>query len=209
MIPQLNFNHRFKVDIPHRSFWHEGYVDPADEVNFYTDGSKTEEGVGSAVFFKDLHLNLSYRLPDQCSIFQAEIIAIYKAAKSALSSQTAGKTICIFVYSQAALKALNLNQIKSKTTMDCFQTLQLLGANSRVRLCWVPGHSDVTGNEIADSLAREGSALCSSNAEDVPLPISVAYKRTLSRMYTTAEETWAQTSSCRITKVMWGSSNFN
>ena len=95
MLPELNFNHRFKVDIPDRSFWHEGYADPADEVNFYTDGSKTEEGVGAAVFCKDL--NLSYRLPDQSSIFQAEIIAIYKAAKTALNSQTVGKTINIFV----------------------------------------------------------------------------------------------------------------
>ena len=82
--------------------------------------TRTEEGVGATVFCKDLNLNLSYRLPDQSSIFQAEIIAIYKAAKTALNSQKAVKTINIFVDSQAALKAFNSNQIKSKTTMDCF-----------------------------------------------------------------------------------------
>ena len=120
MLLQLNFNHRFKVDIPDRSFWHEGYVDPANEVSFYTHGSKTEKRVGAAVFCKDLNLNLFYRLLDQSSIFQAKIVAIHKAAKSALNSQTAGKTINIFVDFQAALKALNSNQIKSKTTINCF-----------------------------------------------------------------------------------------
>lgn len=61
--------------------------------------------------------------------------------------------------SQAALKALMSYQIKSKTVWGCIQTLNKLGAHNVVHIKWVPGHSGIEGNEIADKLAGIGSSV--------------------------------------------------
>ena len=39
------------------------------------------------------------------------------------------------------------------------QALNDISARQAVELYWVPGHAGVRGNEIADELARDGSAL--------------------------------------------------
>ena len=72
----------------------------------------------------------------------------------------------IYVDSQAALKALNSFTIKSMTVLDCRNVLEK--AKSFVKLCWVPGHCNISGNESADELARRGSA-----SEDLEIETSV------------------------------------
>ena len=59
-------------------------------------GSKTEETVGAAVYWEDLNLIVSFRLPNEFSIFQADIKAIDIETASAPTNQTADKTIYIF-----------------------------------------------------------------------------------------------------------------
>ena len=60
---------------------------------------------------------------------------------------------------------------------------------------------------IADSLVRGGATLCISNAEDVSLPIGVAYKTMLLRMYTIVEDQSSRTTFFRTTKIKWRSYN--
>ena len=42
---------------------------------------------------------------------------------------------------------------------QCQKALNDISARHVVELYWVPGHAGVRGNEIADGLARSGSAL--------------------------------------------------
>jgi len=58
--------------------WKTGW-DQTQHLNIYTDGSKLEGGVGAGLYCTDPELRLSYKLPNDCSIFQAEVFAIRKA----------------------------------------------------------------------------------------------------------------------------------
>jgi ribonuclease HI len=54
--------------------------------------------------------------------------------------------------------------------------MSLVKANS-VTLIWVPGHANVQGNENADELAREGSAMDFVGPEPA-LPLSLSWVKT-------------------------------
>jgi len=54
--------------------------DQTQHLNIYTDGSKMEGIVGAGLYCTDPEIKLSYKLPSDCSIFQAEIFAIRKSA---------------------------------------------------------------------------------------------------------------------------------
>jgi ribonuclease HI len=60
--------------------------------------------------------------------------------------------------SQAALKALKAIRTTSLLVYQCQKALNDISALHAVGLYWVPGHAGVRGNEIADGLARCGSA---------------------------------------------------
>jgi ribonuclease HI len=60
--------------------------------------------------------------------------------------------------SKAALKALHAVRT-SPLVHQCQKVLNDISARHVVGLYWVPGHAGVRGNEIADELARGGSAL--------------------------------------------------
>ena len=49
-----------------------------DSVAVYTDGSKTDDGVGASAVFPDI--TMSHTLPPYLSVFSAEVIAIFMTA---------------------------------------------------------------------------------------------------------------------------------
>ncbi|XP_029173397.1 uncharacterized protein LOC114942243 [Nylanderia fulva] len=60
--------------------------------------------------------------------------------------------------SRAALLALAGTTTESYLVWDCMLALEELCGTNKVTLVWVPGHQGIPGNEIADSLAREGAS---------------------------------------------------
>lgn len=44
----------------------------------------------------------------------------------------------------------------SKLTIECLSSINKLTRKNAVHITWVPGHSDIKGNEKADELARKG-----------------------------------------------------
>lgn len=74
----------------------------------FTDSSKSNQGVGISIIFENSNSNTTYRLPNECSIFSAEAIAILKAIEKIITSDHTD-----FLILSDSLSAIN--SIKNKT----------------------------------------------------------------------------------------------
>jgi len=92
-------------------------------------------------------------------VFQTEIYAILQCACENIRRAYKNKRILIFSDSQAALKALSSPKLTSGLVAECLDALSVLASMNEVTLKWVPGHCGILGNEEADKLARQASAM--------------------------------------------------
>ena len=133
------------------------------EYNIYTDGSKTSNGVGAGfvMYHKKTRIHTeSISLPDSTTVFQAEIIAIYKAMLFTIGYCRSNKVsyLKILCDSQAAIRALDSHNVRSLTvlkTIDAMNSVAELTISTRLE--WVKAHIGIEGNEEADKAAKEGA----------------------------------------------------
>lgn len=151
-----NFDQPFQIQIWSREEWHEVPKFGQDELIWYTDGSKTDEGVGSGVYGP--RTNLYRSLGKTPSVFQSEIYAIEMCLDLIKQRGYNKKVIKILSDSRAALMALGSYEIKSQIVLCCLNKLIELSKINKITLLWVPGHRGIEGNERADALARKGSS---------------------------------------------------
>ncbi|XP_073841439.1 uncharacterized protein [Musca autumnalis] len=177
-------------------------IPPLDGIEVYTNGSKMENGTGAGVYSDILNLQLSFKLNKKCSVFQAEIFAIKKAAE--LIKNIKGDIdgpVTIYVDSQAALKSLMSYSIKSAVVLDSIKVLSDL--KSAVTLCWVPGHCKIIGNDMADELARRGSEPQYIIIENSVKPPLCYFMRLLEQGYRNkASQIWQNEPGCRVSKAI-------
>jgi len=126
-------------------------------VNIYTDGSKPNSQTGGGVFSPELDIKVSFRLPDHCSGFHTEVMAIQEAMTHLDTSEHHDTDIYIFSDSQAALGALDFYTTNSATISECRKSLNEMATRLRIYLIWVPGRRNIEGICIADELARQGT----------------------------------------------------
>jgi hypothetical protein len=93
------------------------------------------------------------------TVFQTEIYAILECACENIRRAYKHKRILIFADSQAGLRALSSPQVTSGLAAECLDALSALARLYEVTLIWVPGHCGFLGNEEADKLARQASAV--------------------------------------------------
>ncbi|KAG5858980.1 hypothetical protein JTB14_027661 [Gonioctena quinquepunctata] len=118
----------------------------------YTDGSKTRQGVGSAIIVGDQ--TLSWKLHAWSSIYTAGMHAISAALKYIENHNIGRAAICSDSLS-------SLYKLKDVYTHDPLTnimriTLQRMRSrNSEVIFIWIPSHIGIHGNEMADKAAKE------------------------------------------------------
>ena len=169
-LPEINFCRCFnfsKKDVPEENMRllflehvteHEGFIP------VYTDGSKSDAGVGFGIIFPDAERSGS--LPNCASIFTAELYAILVVLKEIVVNKD--KKFVIHSDSLSALQSLTYSS-HHPLIIEILEWLFLLSRKGKViEFCWVPAHVGVAGNERADEIAK--NAIVNSNMRDIALP---------------------------------------
>ena len=113
----------------------------------FTNGSVQNGSSGCGIYSSTD--NSTIRPPDHASIFTAEAIALVVAADEGLHRD---KLNVVFTDSASVIQAL-----ESGTTRDSnIKQLCNIPNSPQVTFCWIPSHTGIQGNEIADRLANAG-----------------------------------------------------
>ncbi|TVY73912.1 putative RNA-directed DNA polymerase from transposon BS [Fusarium oxysporum f. sp. cubense] len=160
----------------------------------YSDGSLSSEGVASYGF--TIHQNNvpifdgSGRL-GPAEVFDAEATGALEGLKAALNLRDAA-TQNIFICLDNLAAATCLRGTPSGSSQNVFLEFQALTtSHGAIQVRWVPGHSNIPGNEQADKLAKAASSL----PEPEDSQPTLAYLRRIARQKPKeAFETWWSTS---------------
>ena len=136
-------------------------------LSVYTDGSKTDQGVGWAAVFPTE--TISGALPRHASVFTAELTAVSSALRSI--EEHPGTNFTIYSDSRSSLQAMQNIYSEQPLVQSIHKLLTRLDSERGVRItfCWVPAHVGVPGNERADAAAKIMAEQGNPN-QDSPLP---------------------------------------
>ena len=169
----------------------QGFVDFNQQddttgLRIFTDGSKSEDGVGSAYVVYEQSIEVHHRifsLPYYCSVFQAELLAL----KMALEYLTTSLSPHARIYSDSlsSLMAIQCRDSGTPLVIEIQnQLLQLREFGVNVKLSWVKAHIGIIGNERADELAK---SCWTAEAEPVELKAPISFAKRHIRMNQRAE----------------------
>jgi len=141
------------------------------ELEIYTDGSKTRDGsVGAGVYSKDGCVIC--KLPDNSSVFSAEVEAIKRALKIVLKSKK--ETFMIFSDSLSALQSIDNLHWEHPGVCDVLELFSKSFEEDKcVNFCWIPSHIGICGNEHADFAAKTATKLPSCSCVVSPTVRSI------------------------------------
>ena len=204
--PYLQFGKSFSVRIGERSEI-QSEIEELDEeiIQCYTDGSHIDRKTGAGIYYKP-HENLqledqAFSLGKLATVYQAEVIAIAKAADMMIKTDVQNQTIYILSDSQAALRAVASPRVKQLLVGNCIDNLNMLSQYNQVQLMWVPGHSDIEGNERADILAKNGAhTVCEIPEPAVPVSYNRCRLEVRNWIREKHAEAWNRADSCTLTK---------
>ena len=175
-------------------------------INIYTDGSRSEQGVGAGIAIKrpgTPTVKLMYRMDNRCSNNQAEAFAILKAVEYIQTTQTneENKAVTVHTDNMTTLDSLINTGIHTFLTEEIRQTVHELKTRQwKIRFRWLKAHAGTSGNELADKLAKEASGKTDLPISYNRVPKSVI-KRYLEKVSVeTWQREWDTTTKGRITK---------
>ena len=132
-----------------------------NHLQIFTDGSVLEGGdTGCAFVIPDLKIAKRYQLPRGTSIFTAELYAILMACSTVNDMPNPPLGVAILSDSKSALRALASGGTKNRGELQAeilFLAHQLILKGSEVFLMWLPAHTGIRGNEMADREAKRAA----------------------------------------------------
>ena len=157
--PVFNLEPKYRVTMLTREEWTRGSGAPpmVKGLVWNMERSRTAEGTGVGVYGQSVNRRLSIPLGKHATGFQAEVYAILACVEETATQDRPEKHVSMCSASQVALKALQATKRTSPLVRQCQQALDI-SVRHAVGLYWIPGHAGVIGNEIANKLARGGSA---------------------------------------------------
>ncbi|GBN12298.1 hypothetical protein AVEN_199467-1 [Araneus ventricosus] len=153
--PFSGFDKSSTAPITFQQLFHHHRCQYSSFVPIFTDGLKSDGHVGCGVVFPSD--TLSYRLHNCCSVFTAELVAIFCALQEILPSHQ--RNFILYTDSMSALETLSHydNRIHP-VALEILSVLQFLRKKGfNIIFCWVPSHVGISGNETADVIARFAS----------------------------------------------------
>ena len=127
-----------------------------DCTSIYTDGSRTDVGVGCAFVCGDVVQGKT--LPVMASVYTAELTAIHDALLYARTLEPLPNTLVLHSDSRSSIQAIAQFYPKHPLVQKIQEIL--IRSKLNVTLCWVPSHVGIKDNDRADVEARLS---CSSN----------------------------------------------
>ena len=157
-IPEINLSLTYlnKECTPHKHI-QQAFLsikhDYMDSIFVYTDGSKTQNGTAAGISLRGTRLG--FRITAQASIFTAEAFAVLEAIKYCrLLYPSENITVC--TDSLSVLKSLSHPHCKTRIISYIMHTIT--SADIRISFIWIPSHTGIRGNDIADTTARDAIA---------------------------------------------------
>ena len=143
-------------------------VKHSDTMHIYTDGSKSQNGVGFGVVHGHNFANRAMgTLPGEASIFTAELYAIVKALTIIENSINLHWTI--FSDSQSSIQAISQQNPKHPLVQLIQTTISKIhNQKKKICFCKVPSHVGIPGNEAADRAANESQNLPGLHTTCIP-----------------------------------------
>ncbi|XP_058798339.1 uncharacterized protein LOC131668300 [Phymastichus coffea] len=132
---------------------------------FYTDGSRSESALSTGSACVDLKENIviNRSLNKKTSIFTAECIAVRDALDLALhNTDTCNIIMCdslsLLERLQNPMMNIKTNPYLLDIKLKYFQFQDQKSATGDIQIYWIPSHSAITGNEIADAQAKHAAS---------------------------------------------------
>ena len=148
-----------------------------DGCRIYTDGSKSENGVGCAyAVYKDQEIieSKKFALSPDCGAFQAEIFAIFKASEYIISvgEYLQVPNLRIVSDNQSGIKAIA--NPKTKNLLILNSRANLLASPIPIKLEWVRAHQADTFNNEVNLLAKQASSIVNTSHERCPKSVAIS-----------------------------------
>jgi len=178
-----------------------------NEVKIFTDGSKSEQGVGAGVaIFRGAELvtQLKYRLDNRCSNNQAEQLAIVKALEFLESlniDNSSQRTAAVITDSRVALDSIKNIHNHSFLIEEIRLILSKLErTNWTIVFSWVKAHVGIMGNELADQIAKAAVRDNENTITYNRIPKSTIYKELEEETIIKWQKAWEESPKAALTK---------